>query len=310
MIMLPRLLSDLQRAASTSAGFIDKNNGNHSPTFIVLDWRSVHQQQKHFTHEDIRPHMWIYLKLMGSIDSLRLLGVVSWYSLQIHWCHKICETSKPQETKLSSGVETINSPNVLLTVLVILAALWPQRMMDPHPTLKCGCQWGNRLWHSQRFSAQFHTPLPKLKEVFHWPVSVRKKWCSQTQWVSHSFVTTEGPVQTGVKLSVFTGFLYKTVTVDFWGGFIIRFTSTLKPVCITALRLPCSDLVVALGLTVVSASAAAEGVQPVAIITPTVLNVQQGQRAELRCTATGIPTPAIEWIGTIIWSSGCLEHWL
>uniref|UniRef100_A0A3B3CG13 Heparan sulfate proteoglycan 2 n=1 Tax=Oryzias melastigma TaxID=30732 RepID=A0A3B3CG13_ORYME len=41
----------------------------------------------------------------------------------------------------------------------------------------------------------------------------------------------------------------------------------------------------------------AEGVQPVAVITPTVLNVQQGQRAELRCTATGIPTPAIEWIG-------------
>ncbi|XP_078806357.1 basement membrane-specific heparan sulfate proteoglycan core protein isoform X13 [Oryzias latipes] len=42
---------------------------------------------------------------------------------------------------------------------------------------------------------------------------------------------------------------------------------------------------------------AAEGAQPVAIVTPTVLNVLQGQRAELRCTATGIPTPAIEWIG-------------
>ncbi|XP_078806355.1 basement membrane-specific heparan sulfate proteoglycan core protein isoform X10 [Oryzias latipes] len=41
----------------------------------------------------------------------------------------------------------------------------------------------------------------------------------------------------------------------------------------------------------------AEGAQPVAIVTPTVLNVLQGQRAELRCTATGIPTPAIEWIG-------------
>ncbi|XP_041859531.1 basement membrane-specific heparan sulfate proteoglycan core protein isoform X3 [Melanotaenia boesemani] len=41
----------------------------------------------------------------------------------------------------------------------------------------------------------------------------------------------------------------------------------------------------------------AEGAQPVATITPSVLNVQQGQRAEFRCTATGNPTPAIEWIG-------------
>ncbi|XP_041802675.1 basement membrane-specific heparan sulfate proteoglycan core protein isoform X5 [Chelmon rostratus] len=41
----------------------------------------------------------------------------------------------------------------------------------------------------------------------------------------------------------------------------------------------------------------AEGAQPVATITPSVLNVQQGQRAELRCTVTGNPTPAIEWIG-------------
>ncbi|KAM9751596.1 basement membrane-specific heparan sulfate proteoglycan core protein isoform 3-T3 [Menidia menidia] len=41
----------------------------------------------------------------------------------------------------------------------------------------------------------------------------------------------------------------------------------------------------------------AERPQPVATITPSVLNVQQGQRAELRCTATGKPTPAIEWIG-------------
>ncbi|XP_014849228.1 PREDICTED: basement membrane-specific heparan sulfate proteoglycan core protein isoform X5 [Poecilia mexicana] len=41
----------------------------------------------------------------------------------------------------------------------------------------------------------------------------------------------------------------------------------------------------------------AEGAQPVATITPSVLNVRQGQRAELRCTVTGNPTPAIEWIG-------------
>ncbi|XP_076597098.1 basement membrane-specific heparan sulfate proteoglycan core protein isoform X2 [Chaetodon auriga] len=41
----------------------------------------------------------------------------------------------------------------------------------------------------------------------------------------------------------------------------------------------------------------AEGAQPVATITPSVLNVQQGQRAEFRCTVTGNPAPAIEWIG-------------
>ncbi|XP_073326188.1 basement membrane-specific heparan sulfate proteoglycan core protein [Pagrus major] len=41
----------------------------------------------------------------------------------------------------------------------------------------------------------------------------------------------------------------------------------------------------------------AEGAQPVATITPSVLNVQQGQRAEFRCAVTGNPTPAIEWIG-------------
>ncbi|XP_053705091.1 basement membrane-specific heparan sulfate proteoglycan core protein isoform X1 [Synchiropus splendidus] len=41
----------------------------------------------------------------------------------------------------------------------------------------------------------------------------------------------------------------------------------------------------------------AEGVQPVASINPTVLTVRQGQRAEFRCTATGNPTPALEWIG-------------
>uniref|UniRef100_A0A3Q2D071 Heparan sulfate proteoglycan 2 n=1 Tax=Cyprinodon variegatus TaxID=28743 RepID=A0A3Q2D071_CYPVA len=40
-----------------------------------------------------------------------------------------------------------------------------------------------------------------------------------------------------------------------------------------------------------------EGAQPTATITPAVLNVRQGQRAEIRCTVTGNPTPAIEWIG-------------
>ncbi|XP_068162728.1 basement membrane-specific heparan sulfate proteoglycan core protein isoform X3 [Antennarius striatus] len=41
----------------------------------------------------------------------------------------------------------------------------------------------------------------------------------------------------------------------------------------------------------------AEGSQPVATVTPSVLNVQQGQRAEFHCMATGSPTPATEWIG-------------
>ncbi|MGH0121397.1 UNVERIFIED_CONTAM: hypothetical protein FKN15_077799 [Acipenser sinensis] len=39
------------------------------------------------------------------------------------------------------------------------------------------------------------------------------------------------------------------------------------------------------------------GVQPVATIAPPVLTVQQGQRAEFRCTVTGNPPPAIEWFG-------------
>ncbi|KAA8591296.1 hypothetical protein FQN60_002239 [Etheostoma spectabile] len=39
----------------------------------------------------------------------------------------------------------------------------------------------------------------------------------------------------------------------------------------------------------------AEGAVPVATVTPSVLNVQQGQRAEFRCTVTGNPTAAIEW---------------
>ncbi|XP_024915374.1 basement membrane-specific heparan sulfate proteoglycan core protein isoform X3 [Cynoglossus semilaevis] len=39
-----------------------------------------------------------------------------------------------------------------------------------------------------------------------------------------------------------------------------------------------------------------EGAQPVATVTPPALSVQQGQRAEFRCTVTGNPTPAVEWI--------------
>uniref|UniRef100_A0A3B3SE98 Cell adhesion molecule-related/down-regulated by oncogenes n=1 Tax=Paramormyrops kingsleyae TaxID=1676925 RepID=A0A3B3SE98_9TELE len=41
----------------------------------------------------------------------------------------------------------------------------------------------------------------------------------------------------------------------------------------------------------------ADGSQPVATVHPPVLSVQQGQRAEFRCTVTGNPPPVIEWIG-------------
>ncbi|XP_029013106.1 basement membrane-specific heparan sulfate proteoglycan core protein isoform X4 [Betta splendens] len=41
----------------------------------------------------------------------------------------------------------------------------------------------------------------------------------------------------------------------------------------------------------------AEGEQPLATVTPSVLTVHQGQRAEFRCTGSGNPPPAIEWIG-------------
>ncbi|XP_061698268.1 basement membrane-specific heparan sulfate proteoglycan core protein isoform X3 [Syngnathoides biaculeatus] len=41
----------------------------------------------------------------------------------------------------------------------------------------------------------------------------------------------------------------------------------------------------------------ADGAQPVATIKPSTLTVQQGQRAEFRCTVTGNPSPAVEWIG-------------
>ncbi|KAK1803404.1 hypothetical protein P4O66_020832 [Electrophorus voltai] len=42
---------------------------------------------------------------------------------------------------------------------------------------------------------------------------------------------------------------------------------------------------------------AAQGAQPVATVQPPVLTVQQGQRAEFHCTATGNPAPAVEWTG-------------
>lgn len=50
-------------------------------------------------------------------------------------------------------------------------------------------------------------------------------------------------------------------------------------------------------LMVVLPSPAGDGAQPVAAVAPTVLSVQQGQQAQFRCTATGNPTPAIEWTG-------------
>ncbi|XP_073512146.1 basement membrane-specific heparan sulfate proteoglycan core protein isoform X5 [Phyllobates terribilis] len=39
------------------------------------------------------------------------------------------------------------------------------------------------------------------------------------------------------------------------------------------------------------------GLPPVAVIEPRQLSVQQGQPAEFRCTATGTPTPTVEWTG-------------
>lgn len=38
--------------------------------------------------------------------------------------------------------------------------------------------------------------------------------------------------------------------------------------------------------------------RPRVIIQPPVITIQQGQRAEFRCTATGNPTPLVEWTGT------------
>ncbi|XP_073426231.1 basement membrane-specific heparan sulfate proteoglycan core protein isoform X5 [Dendrobates tinctorius] len=42
---------------------------------------------------------------------------------------------------------------------------------------------------------------------------------------------------------------------------------------------------------------AGAGLPPVAVIEPRQLSVQQGQPAEFRCTATGNPTPTVEWTG-------------
>ncbi|XP_058266507.1 basement membrane-specific heparan sulfate proteoglycan core protein-like isoform X2 [Hemibagrus wyckioides] len=47
--------------------------------------------------------------------------------------------------------------------------------------------------------------------------------------------------------------------------------------------------------------------KPTVTIQSPVLTVKQGQRAELRCTATGNPPPSIEWIGTHISSSAIIQ---
>lgn len=42
-----------------------------------------------------------------------------------------------------------------------------------------------------------------------------------------------------------------------------------------------------------------EVTKPTVTIPSPVLTVQQGQRAELRCTVTGNPPPSIEWTGEV-----------
>ncbi|XP_062871277.1 basement membrane-specific heparan sulfate proteoglycan core protein isoform X2 [Trichomycterus rosablanca] len=44
--------------------------------------------------------------------------------------------------------------------------------------------------------------------------------------------------------------------------------------------------------------AAGEGVKPTVSIYPSTLTVQQGKRAEFRCSATGSPRPSVEWTGS------------
>lgn len=39
--------------------------------------------------------------------------------------------------------------------------------------------------------------------------------------------------------------------------------------------------------------------KPTVKIHPPVITIQQGQRAEFRCTATGNPAPSVEWTGTL-----------
>lgn len=45
---------------------------------------------------------------------------------------------------------------------------------------------------------------------------------------------------------------------------------------------------------------AGEVVKPTVTIDPSVLRVQQGTRAEFRCTANGNPAPSIEWTGKVL----------
>lgn len=39
--------------------------------------------------------------------------------------------------------------------------------------------------------------------------------------------------------------------------------------------------------------------RPTATIRPSLISIQQGERAEFHCTATGNPTPLVEWTGTV-----------
>lgn len=45
---------------------------------------------------------------------------------------------------------------------------------------------------------------------------------------------------------------------------------------------------------------AVEVTKPTVTVHSPVLTVQQGQRAELRCAATGNPAPSIEWTGKVM----------
>lgn len=100
--------------------------------------------------------------------------------------------------------------------------------------------------------------------------------------------------------------------VDSRQSFVPLRHCTNRPVCIITLSFSmylwkCTFWML-VWMTAMSPPVAAEGAQPVATVTPSVLNAQQGQRAEFRCTVTGNPTPAIEWIGTTtsVVSGSCL----
>ncbi|KAK3547531.1 hypothetical protein QTP86_021514, partial [Hemibagrus guttatus] len=60
-------------------------------------------------------------------------------------------------------------------------------------------------------------------------------------------------------------------------------------------------------LLFVHGSSAVEVKKPTVTIQSPVLTIKQGQRAELRCTATGNPPPSIEWIGNHISSSAIIH---